>query len=101
MDAPTVALASEGLEVERGYEEFDVIEMPAPGWAEAVEGHVEFLVDFGRWRPVGTGTLFGHGTRLRIARCAKLVVRFSETEHMVFLPAPFARSVALTVVGNN
>jgi hypothetical protein len=76
---------------------YDVIAVPAPGKAEAIEGRIEMFVEPELWIPLENGTLLGAGTRLRIGFCAKLVVRFSDVERMEFLPAPFERLVAFQI----
>ena len=89
--------AHDRSELENTVVSYDVIAVPTPGKAEAIEGRIEMFVEPALWIPLENGTLLGAGTRLRIGFCAKLVVRFSEVERIEFLPAPFERLVAFQI----
>ena len=75
---------------------FKVVEVWRAGRAEAIEGQVDLLVG-SRWIPVREGNRLGDGARLWIAPCAKLVVRFSQSDHLEFQPEEAGRWVLLQI----
>jgi hypothetical protein len=74
---------------------FDVIDIPAAGTVEGLEGLAEVLIAPVGWIALKNGARLGDGARLRICASAKLVVRFSQTERIEFHPAPTERWVQL------
>jgi hypothetical protein len=75
---------------------FKIVEVSAPGMAEAIEGQVDLLVG-SRWLPLRNGNRLGNGARLWIAPCAKLVVRFSQSDRLEFQQQEAGRWVLLQI----
>jgi hypothetical protein len=86
---------SESVQWRNGVIRFDIIEVPASAQIEGVEGAIEFLTTNGRWINIRNGMSVGDGARIRIDAGAKLVLRFSKTEHIEFCPTEEERWIVL------
>jgi hypothetical protein len=75
---------------------FDVMELPASGMAEAIQGQVDMLVG-SRWIPVRHGNLIANGTRLWIAPCAKLSVRITQNNSVEVQPQDEGRWLVVRI----
>jgi hypothetical protein len=92
-DPRVVAFFKDRMEFKHAVIRFEVIKVPARATAE-VEGEVEVLVRAIRL-PLRSGAPLDNGTKLRIAPCGKLILRFPDSGRIEFQPSLSERWLVL------